>query len=146
MSLLLLQLLFFFLSSGRWGKTKIKLTTLPRIFMHVVCTSSTGPCIAEFGTSYYCYSLRPQSSTLSRMKNPQGHRLDWTCRCGCVVDMMSTGRQERRTFQRSTTHTLKQNSVLFQTPHVPYAHSRQSHLHTYIGPRVRNNTRYWCRF
>ena len=30
-------LLFFFLSAGGWGKIKPKLTTLPRIFIHVVC-------------------------------------------------------------------------------------------------------------
>ena len=28
---------FFFLSSGGWGKIKLKLTTLPRIFIRVVC-------------------------------------------------------------------------------------------------------------
>ena len=30
---------FFSLFSGRWGKIKLKLTTLPRIFIHVVKTS-----------------------------------------------------------------------------------------------------------
>ena len=28
---------FFFLSSGGWGKVKLQLTTLPRIFIRVVC-------------------------------------------------------------------------------------------------------------
>ena len=28
---------FFFSSSGGWGKIKLKLTTLPRIFIRVVC-------------------------------------------------------------------------------------------------------------
>ena len=35
------QLFFFFFSfSGGWGKIKLKLTTLPRIFIRVVCTRS----------------------------------------------------------------------------------------------------------
>ena len=29
--------LFFFFSSGGWGKIKLQLTTLPRIFIRVVC-------------------------------------------------------------------------------------------------------------
>ena len=28
---------FFFSSSGGWGKIKLKLTTLPRVFIRVVC-------------------------------------------------------------------------------------------------------------
>ena len=31
---------FFFLSSGGWGKIKLELTTLPRIFIRVVCRVS----------------------------------------------------------------------------------------------------------
>ena len=37
--------LFSFLSSGRRGKIKLKLTTLPRISIHVVCrTATVAPC------------------------------------------------------------------------------------------------------
>ena len=32
---ILLLYLFFLFFSGGWGKTKIKLTTIPRIFIHV---------------------------------------------------------------------------------------------------------------
>ena len=32
-----LTFFFFSLSSGGWGKIKLKLTTLPRIFIRVVC-------------------------------------------------------------------------------------------------------------
>ena len=36
-----LDFFFFFSFSGGWGKIKLKLTTLPRIFIHVVCRFSS---------------------------------------------------------------------------------------------------------
>ena len=40
--LIMYRFFFFFLSSGGWGKIKLELTTLPRIFIHVVCRICRG--------------------------------------------------------------------------------------------------------
>ena len=46
-----IRCLFFFLFSGGWGKIKLQLTTLPRIFIRVVCrfNSVAFRCRFQFG-------------------------------------------------------------------------------------------------
>ena len=52
-----LAFFFLFLSSGGWGKLKLKLTTLPRIFIRVVCRFNSVPWFSF--TSSQNYVFRP---------------------------------------------------------------------------------------
>ena len=55
---------FFFLPSSGWGKIKLKLTTLPRIFIRVVC---------RFNSVAYHVILEPGIGQFRKFESPRVH-------------------------------------------------------------------------